>query len=254
MEMQVTDTVCKIDAKGIYYRALNETVRNFLRDGQKELQLFNVEGQRYIGGGLKQADAHIIINGVPGEDLGAFMDGPKITVMNNAQDGVGNTMNSGKIVVRGMAGDVIGYGMRGGRIYVKGNAGYRVGIHMKGYFDKQPVLVIGGKAGHFFGEYMAGGYLVLLGIGVQSGIPVVGDYCATGMHGGIIYVRGVVKDECLGREVKRFPLDDNDKIFLKPLLEDFLSECKIDYNVLDFEKYSKIIPVSKRPYGKLYAY
>lgn len=254
MEMQVTDTVCKIDAKGIYYRDLNDSIRNFLRNGQKEIQLFNVEGQRYIGAGLKYNDAHIIINGVPGEDMGAFMDGTRITVMNNAQDGVGNTMNSGKIVVAGMAGDVIGYGMRGGRIYIKGNAGYRVGIHMKGYLDKQPVLVVGGKAGHFFGEYMAGGYLVLLGIGVQPNTPVVGDYCATGMHGGTIYVRGKVEDMRLGREVKRFPLDASDEIFLRPVLEDFLSECKIDYNVLDFEKYSKIMPVSKRPYGKLYAY
>lgn len=39
----------------------------------------------------------IEIEGVPGEDLAAFMDGPRIIVHNNAQDGVGNTMNSGQV-------------------------------------------------------------------------------------------------------------------------------------------------------------
>ena len=35
---------------------------------------------------------------------------------------------------------------------------------MKGYMDKVPVMIIGGTAGNFFGEYMAGGVLILLGI------------------------------------------------------------------------------------------
>ena len=37
--------------------------------------------------------------GTPGNDLGSFMDGPKITVRGNAQDGCGNTMNNGIIVI-----------------------------------------------------------------------------------------------------------------------------------------------------------
>lgn len=49
--------------------------------------------------------------------------------------------------------DATGYAMRGGKIFVRGNAGYRAGIHMKAYKDKTPVLVIGGKAGSFLGEY-----------------------------------------------------------------------------------------------------
>ena len=34
------------------------------------------------------------------------MDGPRIVVHGNAQDGCGNTMNGGEIVVHGRAGDI----------------------------------------------------------------------------------------------------------------------------------------------------
>ena len=54
--------------------------------------------------------------------------------------------------------------MRGGRVHILKDVGYRVGIHMKSYNDNKPVLVAGGNAGDFFGEYMAGGVLILLGM------------------------------------------------------------------------------------------
>jgi len=63
-----------IDAKGTYYRRLNEQVREAIAKGEKELLLKNVNGQYYIGDGLK-GEAMITIEGVPGNDLAAFMDG-----------------------------------------------------------------------------------------------------------------------------------------------------------------------------------
>jgi len=153
----------RIDARGLYYRELNEMVRAEIAAGAREIHLDNVNGQYYIGSGLK-ADVKIIIDGVPGNDLGAFMDGPTIVVLGNGQDNIGNTMNSGKIVVHGHAGDVLGYGMRGGKLFVREEVGYRVGIHMKGYQAQVPTLVAGGSAGDFLGEYMAGGILVVLGL------------------------------------------------------------------------------------------
>jgi len=65
--------------------------------------------------------------------------------------------------------------------------GYRAGIHMKEYKEKVPVLVIGGSAGSFLGEYQAGGIILVLGLGAR-GLPV-GDFAATGMHGGRIFLR-----------------------------------------------------------------
>lgn len=242
-----------IDAGRTYYRDLNDRIRHLASEGVTRFVLKNVKGQRYLCAGLSH-DIAVDIHGTPGEDMGVFMDGPSITVHGNAQNAVGNTMNEGRIVVHGLGGDVIGYGMRGGRIYVRDDVGYRVGIHMKGYLDKQPTIVIGGTAGDFLGEYMAGGCLVVLGATTRTNRPIVGNFCAAGMHGGRLYVRGQVHPDRLGKEVKVFALDEKDVQFLTPILHDFQQACGMDFDVFDFRQYSKILPVSSRPYGNLYAY
>jgi glutamate synthase domain-containing protein 3 len=249
-----TATPVAISAQGIHYRELNEKLRTAIRAGATDVTLTGVLGQRYIGTGIRAPGVTIRIHGVPGQDLGAFLEGPTVVVHGNAQDGVGNTMNEGRIEVHGRAGDVVGYGMRGGRILIKGDVGYRVGIHMKGYREKQPVIVIGGCAGNFFGEYMAGGCQVLLGIGQSDTKPVVGSYCATGMHGGVMYIRGELSDRQMGREVSRFPLDGNDREVLAPIVDDFAETCGIGESVADLGAFVKIVPVSTRPYGRLYVY
>lgn len=101
-----------INAKGLHYRDLNRKIKGAVSEGAEEILLINVNGQRYIGAGLK-GNVKIIIDGVPGNDLAAFMEGPTIIVESNAQDCVCNTMNDGVVVVHGDAGDVLGYGMRG---------------------------------------------------------------------------------------------------------------------------------------------
>ena len=67
-------------------------------------------------------------------------------------------------IVHGNTGDAADYAMCGGKLYIKRNAGYRAGIHMKEYQDKIPVLMIGGSAGNFLGEYQAGGIIIVLGM------------------------------------------------------------------------------------------
>ena len=248
-----TDPVV-MSAAGLSYRQLNEQVRAAIRSGATEITLGDVIGHRYIGTGIHAPGVTIHVNGVPGEDLGAFLDGPCIIVHNNAQDGVGNTMNEGRIEVHGQAGDVVGYGMRGGRILIRGDVGYRVGIHMKGYRDKQPLIVTGGCAGNFYGEYMAGGCQVLLGIGQSESKPVVGQYCASGMHGGVMYIRGELADWKLGKEVRQIPLESPDREFLKPVLDDFCETFAISENLYEFDRFVRIAPVSARPYGRLYVY
>ena len=54
------------------------------------------------------------------------------------------------------------------KTYLRDDVGYRAGIHMKEYGDKKPVLVIGGTAQDFFGEYMAGGIVILLGLNLKK--------------------------------------------------------------------------------------
>ncbi len=242
----------RIEARDIHYRKLNLLVREAVYNGHKQVELHGVNGQRYIGDGLK-GDATILIHGTPGNDLAAFMDGPTIVVRGNAQDGVGNTMNSGRVVVHGEAGDIVGYGMRGGEIFIKSNIGYRAGIHMKSYQERVPVIVAGGRAGDFFGEYMAGGILVLLGLGNETG-PLVGDYCATGIHGGIIYIRGDVDEHRIGKEAAIERPGPQDMDILSGILKKFCSEFGYDTREVISGRWVKLFPYSTRPYGRLYAY
>ncbi len=242
-----------IDAKGLYYKQLNDLVQEAVNQGADRIVLKNVNGQRYIGTRVSRP-VDIEIEGVPGNDLGAYMNGSTITVRDNGQDAIGNTMNTGKIVVHGHAGDVLGYAMRGGKLFIKGDVGYRVGIHMKEYEDFIPVIVVGGTAGSFLGEYMAGGVLILLGLDRKPEEPIAGDYLGTGMHGGVIYVRGEVDKSRLGREVAVFELDGTDNARLDNYLREYCNDLGIDYRKVRKEKFVKLVPVSHRPYGNLYAH
>jgi glutamate synthase domain-containing protein 3 len=145
--------VVTIDASGIFYRDLNAKLRQLVLNETRKIALHNVYGQRYIGTDLDKP-AEIEIFGTPGNDLGAFMNGSRIIVHGNAQDGCGNTMNDGEIIVHGHAGDIIGLSARGGKIFIQDSVGYRAGIHMKEYQDRKPMIVIGGTAQDFLGEYM----------------------------------------------------------------------------------------------------
>lgn len=241
----------KIDAKNMHYKELNNQIRELIRSGTKEIEINNVNGQRYIGDNIGEK-VKIIINGIPGQDLAFSMDGPELIINANAQDGVGNTMSSGKIVIHGNAGDICGYAMRGGKIFIKGNVGYRSGIHMKEYKDFYPIIVVGGYAGDFFGEYMAGGVLVVLGLHSEEK-DIIGNFCATGMHGGRIFVRGDVPDWKLGKEIKKKSLDDQDKAFLSQLLDEYKRDMQMTQNI-SLDQFIKIEAGTSRPYGRLYAY
>lgn len=242
----------KIDAKGLHYRILNEQIRENIIDGAEEIILDNVNGQRYIGDGLKQKNVKVHINGVPGNDLAAFMDGPTLFVNENAQDGVSNTMNSGKVIVNGDAGDVLGYGMRGGKLFVKGNVGYRVGIHMKAYQNHVPIIVVGGTAQDFFGEYMAGGILILLGLDVKSNEQICGSYIGTGIHGGTIYIRGNVEDHQLGNGTGVFSTSKDDDVLLENILSEYANDLGKNLKDILTKNFIKLVPISHRPYKKLY--
>jgi glutamate synthase domain-containing protein 3 len=243
----------QIDAKGMYYRELNQKVRDAIANGEKEITLKNVNGQYYIGDGLR-GNAAITVEGVPGNDLAAFMDGPTLTIKSNAQDNIANTMNAGKIVIHGNAGDVLGYGMRGGTLHILGDVGYRVGIHMKGLKRQSPTIIVGGTAGDFFGEYMAGGILILLGLNEKDPRPIVGDYLGTGMHGGAIYIRGEVDKNLCGAEVGILEPDEDDLKTLRQYLGDYCKDFNMNLEDIMKKGFKKLLPISLRPYGNLYAY
>ena len=235
----------RINAQGMHYQELNRLIHQAAGDQKREIILDNVNGQRYIGGGLS-GKVRITINGVPGNDLASFMDGPSIVVNSNAQDGIGNTMNAGKIIINGDAGDIVGHSMRGGKIFIKGNVGYRVGIHMKAYNSLYPVVIAGGCAGDFLGEYMAGGLIIVLGS--------AGNYIGTGMHGGAIYIQDRVEKYQLGKEVEAIKLDRNGLGEIEEYLKEYCADFDLNLEVIKKRRFVKLTPHSSRPYGRLYAY
>ncbi len=242
----------EIDAQRVYYRRLNEMIRDAIRAGETDIVLRNVNGQRYIGAGLSGQTVTLDVHGVPGNDLAAFMDGPTIHVRNNAQDGCANTMNSGEVFVHGDAGDVVGYGMRGGRVYVERHVGYRVGIHMKAYRNQWPVIVAGGTAADFLGEYLAGGTLVVLGL-ERNGQPLVGDYCGTGIHGGDIFLRGEYDPWHVATEhIGVATATDEEMAAIRPCLEEFGSAFGVSLDDILAEPFTVLRPKSHRPFGDLY--
>jgi glutamate synthase domain-containing protein 3 len=247
--VKVKNDVATINATNLHYRSLNSLIRAH-SNPVKEIHVRKVSGQRYIGTGLK-TKVIMHIHGTPGNDLAAFMDGSTVYVHGNAQDGVGNTMNSGQVVVYGHAGDIPGYSMRGGRIFIRDDVGYRAGIHMKEYQDVKPTIVIGGTARDFLGEYMAGGVILILGLELQPGEHHNTKFVGTGMHGGVIYTCAEMTQ--LGKEVEVTPIDENDLNVIQGLVKEFCSHFGSDFNAIMNKKFAKIIPVSHRPYGKLYA-
>lgn len=251
---QIEENTSDINAQNLSTIELNTRVKEAATKGAKNIKLQNVYGQRYIGTRLHPHEPVTIeIYGTPGNDLGAFIDGHRIIVHGNAQDGVGNTMNNGEIIVHGRAGDILGMSMRGGEIYVRDSVGYRAGIHMKEYGTKCPVIIIGGTAQDFLGEYAAGGIIILLGLNLSRYEAHKMNFVGTGMHGGTIYIRGELQTYHLGKHAEVKDLNDQDH----QLLEKYVGKYETYFNVSKtqiMENFKKIQPITKRPYGHLYTH
>ena len=223
-----------IDASGMDYRQLNAAIR----DCSGDASVTDCYGQRFIGAGLEEGN--LSITGTPGNALGA-----------KAQDAVGDTMNAGRIVIHGSIGDAAGYAMRGGELYVEGNAGYRAGIHMKAYGDKLPVMVIGGKAGSFLGEYQAGGIIIVLGL-TDGPRPIVSNFPCTGMHGGKLYIRSDCKKLLLPKQVIARPASRKDMNEVRDYLHTFCQLFGGNCDALLRQPFTVITPNSSNPYKQLY--
>ncbi len=236
-----------INAENMTFETLNRAIRAC---GEQEITIENCLGQRYIGSGL--TGKSLTIYGVPGNALGAYLDNCRVEVFGNAQDATGDTMNAGQLIVHGSCGDATGYAMRGGEILVEGNVGYRAGIHMKAYEGQAPVLVVGGEAGSFLGEYQAGGYIVVLGLKTKGRAPV-GRFCAAGMHGGKIFLRTEAEmpfdlpEQVIAREAM-----DADMQEIRPYLLNFATSFSMDAEALLLSRYVVLEPNTHNPYHRLY--
>ena len=234
-----------INAEGRDYQELNEQIR----EAGNSCTITNCCGQRFLAAGMSNKE--ITIEGIPGNALGAYLNGAKITVYANAQDAVGDTMNAGRIVIHGSIGDAAGYAMRGGEIYIQGNAGYRAGIHMKEYGEKVPVLVIGGCAGSFLGEYQAGGVIMVLGLN-RGNKRIVHNFPCTGMHGGKLILRGECADIQFPSQVSARTASEEDMTLIRRLIEKYCSLFNADCEEILDAPFTVITPDSANPYKQMY--
>ena len=234
-----------IDASGMDFQALNE----LLRETKEDFEINGCLGQRFIGAGMGKR--RLRIHGVPGNALGAYLNGGDIEVFGNAQDAVGDTMNAGTILVHGSIGDTAGYAMRGGKLYVRGSAGYRTGIHMKAYKEHVPVIIIGGRAGSFLGEYQAGGILAVLGLH-SDGKPIVSNFPCTGMHGGKLFLRSNCENILFPAQVTPHPATPEDMAELAPYLKEYCATFSLDYAAISNAPFTVVTPDSANPYRQMY--
>lgn len=234
----------QLEARSLGYRLLNEIIR----ETEEDVVVSSCYGERFIGCGASSKT--IVVNGTPGNALGAYLDGATIIVNGNAQDAVGDTMNDGRIIIHGNAGDALGYAMRGGKIFVKGDAGYRTGIHMKEYKDKKPVIVVGGTVGSFLGEYMAGGLIVVLGL--NSNKFPCGFYAGTVMHGGEIYVGSFEKPCNIPKEVNVEEVDREGLEGIMDVLREFSGHFSVELEKILNRPFYRMTPDRTNPLKQLY--
>ncbi len=236
-----------IDASKYSQQELINILNNLTDD---DIEITGLCGQRYVACGWKN-QKRLILEGVPGNNLAAFADGPEIIVHGNAQEGVGNTMSSGHIQVHGRVGDIAGYGMRGGELFVKEHAGYRLGIHMKAYQDHKPVIVVGGSVGAFAGEYMAGGTIIVLGINTIQ--PLIGHYCGTGMYGGEIYLRGDYPVKHVAPNIEKVVISGKELDNIIDYLHRYSIYFKYPLEKILDEQFTRLTVQNVRPFAGLYA-
>jgi glutamate synthase domain-containing protein 3 len=99
---------------------------------------------------------------------------------------------------------------------------------------------------------MAGGILLVLGLTLKDGESHKARYVGTGMHAGIMYIRGTVTH--LGKEVKVMEVNKSDLKTIKALVNEYCSYFNWDADKIMQGKFTKLVPFSHRPYGRIYAY
>ena len=141
---------------------------------------------RHGDAGLPEGSVQLSVTGSAGQSFGAFaLPGMRLTLVGDANDGLGKGMHGGEIVVapaareRGRADQVLAgnaalYGATGGRVFIAGMVGERFAVRNSG-----ATAVIEGAGDHAC-EYMTGGTVVILGR--------VGRNFAAGMTGGTVFV------------------------------------------------------------------
>ncbi len=180
-----------IDAANIAYNMLDPEI---IESPGNLACVNNVAGHRYIGITFPDEHRNVTLYGNAGNCLMNLNENNTVTVRGNVADDCCDAMNGGLLKIFGDAGDVLGQALSGGKIYITGNVGNRTCIQMREYGNSIPHVVIRGKFDDYLGEYMAGGTILVLSDNGGN----FGKYIGSGMLGGRIFIRGMVKSKNIG--------------------------------------------------------
>jgi glutamate synthase (NADPH) large chain len=188
--------------------------------------------RRHGGAGLPDDTVVIDFDGSAGNSFGAFVpSGVTLRLHGDANDYVGKGLSGGRIVIRPVddahpefsaagsiiAGNVILYGATRGEVFLRGVVGERFCVRNSG-----ATAVVEGVGDHGC-EYMTGGRVVVLG--------PTGRNFGAGMSGGVAYVHdpdGEFPSRLNGEMVSLRELDDEDRAFVRALVERHLAETGSD--------------------------
>ncbi len=92
------------------------------------------------------------------------------------------------------------------------------------------------------------------GKGLGPGEPHRARFIGTGMHGGVIYLRGEVQPYQLGKEVGTAELGEPDRVLLRDLVAQYASHFGLKAEAILEGHFLKLFPLYLRPYGRLYTY
>ncbi len=104
----------------------------------------------------------------------------------------------------------------------------------------------------FLAEYMAGGIICILGLNLKGGEKCKARFVGTGMHGGVIYERGEFLCPVEGTKVQ--DVGKRDMAAITKLVGQYCSYFGGDPIAILNAKWKKILPLSSRPYAKLFSH
>ena len=93
---------------------------------------------------------------------------------------------------------------------------------------------------------------MLLGLDIKHGEKLFGTHCASGMHGGKIFVRGTFPKENLSHNIKVEKLNAEDEKELKSYVKKYCKYFDADFEEIMAKPFKKLVPATSRPYANLY--
>ena len=122
---------------------------------------------------------------------------------------------------------------------------------MKAYREKIPVMILGGCAGSFLGEYQAGGIIIVLGLHKDSR-RIVGNFPCTGMHGGKMFLRGNCQDIRFPQQVTAKYASPQDLQEIRAYLSEYCADFGYSLEEILSAPFTVITPDSQNPYKQMY--